>query len=248
MLYLTQIIMNINTLIDSLGLSRFIIETYLISITLIFTLVFLFIININKIFTISNLLRFSIFCALVFLGYIGNTLYCARNTDNYNDLITTLLPSIGIVFASFIASASVIKSIKSNEDIKKIEHDTEYKSRLLYMTHVLSDLQAVYKTYSLLTNTFLLNENNTRGLQKAIKESVVDFEKINQDKYFIFLVDSGYQEFQLISKNIYLLNDRIHSNITLTNPDNFFIQEAPIYLKEIQTNIAKLIELLTKEK
>lgn len=229
----------INNIIDNLGLTGFTNEIYMGALILAFSILVLILMNFKKVFSISTFIYLLWLVAIAFLAYIGNIIYCEKN-NQYN--ILTLLMPAGIILASFIASASVIRSINATEKLKKMDMLTEHHAQLLYMIHTLSEIRDSYSNIVASNNfaahkyMFFVND------QKRINVIFENYSTLLKDKYFIFLIDEGYNEFKELQTIIFDLNE----NATALIGSNFSTKYT-LFQKTLMDNLDSLLTVVNKQ-
>ena len=86
----------------------------------------------------------------------------------------------------------------------------------------------------------------------AIHNSILayysEFNKIKEDRYFIFLINNGYEDFHELNKNIFTLKKLISTDDVKNNRVNFANSSFLDYKKNILKNIDNLIKICEEQK
>ena len=146
------------------------------------------------------------------------------------------LPAIGILLASLIASASVMKSIHSNKELKILEVANEHKRQLLFMFHILLKIEMYLKVIRHSTKNNLTNENN-----KIISNFEIIFkllEKISDYKFFTFLANKQYFEFFNLESTI----QNLENDLLKENDED---KESKVF--QVELNIVSVRDMITKQ-
>lgn len=159
-----------------------------------------------------------------------------------------LLSSFFILLSASIASASIMKSIKSNEKLKKIEISNEHKAQLLFMIHVLSDIKETINGLNILTDADVIMSKTFQLTKKNIPYATKMWKRLSEDKYFIFIVDNGYEEYQILDNKIIMLEVLVnHTDVKNRDSVLGFANSLPSLKREILVNIEALLNELTKQ-
>lgn len=180
---------------------------------------------------------------LLILGYIFiiSILFLISNKDSTSTAIS--LSPVGIILASFIASASVLKSIKSNENLKEKEMIKAEKSQLLFMKYICEQIKSkTTMQWGIPNNSLMLQFTKVKV---EISEVTAQWEKLAEEKYFIFLSENGYEYFSEISMNLNAMNYHINNfNATEEQIDNLFDDFLKKHNIKINSNLNKLLDVL----
>lgn len=155
------------------------------------------------------------------------------------------LPPIGILLASLIASASVMKSIQSNKELKIREIADEHKRQLLFMFHILLKIEMYLKVIRHSTKN---TTNKDELLTDNFKKIFTLLEKISDYKFFTFLANKQYFEFFNLESSIQNLeNSLLKEMIDTDNKDSkvFQVEMQVVSVRDMMTK--QLNEILEKE-
>lgn len=102
------------------------------------------------------------------------------------------LPPVGILLASLIASASVMKSIQATKELKIEEIANEHKRQLLFMFHILLKIEMNLKV---IRHSIKDSKNQDECFSNNFKLIFKLLEKISDYKFFTFVANKQYFEF-----------------------------------------------------
>jgi hypothetical protein len=154
-------------------------------------------------------------------------------TDEYDKY----LPPIGILLASLIASASVMKSIQANKELKMQEITAEHKRQLTFMFHILLKIEMHIK---------VIRHSIKDGSKKDdvtidnFKKIFTLLEKITDYKFFTFLANKQYFEFFNLESSLQNLNSDLLKDIT--DNDNL---NSKVFQVEMQ--VVSVRDMITKQ-
>lgn len=229
----------IDKMMSSLGLTSFYDEVYMGMIVIGFSLLLLILLNFRKVFSMTTVIYLLWFVAIAFLAYAGNIIFCDKN--NQYDISTLFLP-IGIILASFIASVSVIRAVKSNETLKKMDILAERHAQLLYMLHTIYEIRDSYNNI-VASNNFAIHKHMFfENDQKRIRVIFQNYATLLQDKYFYFFASSGYNEFKELQNSIF----ELHENADAAIGSNFSTKYT-LFQTTLMSNLDALLEILEKQ-
>lgn len=143
------------------------------------------------------------------------------------------LPPLGILLASLIASASVMKSIYATKELKKQDILSENKKLLLFMFHILLKIELQLKSIR-------HSKNNKEQVLNSFKNIYILIEKIQDYKFFSFVANTQYFEFFNLESLIKNLESTLFKDTI--NDKNI---ESKVFQVEMQ--IISIRDMITKQ-
>lgn len=136
--------------------------------------------------------------AILLLRHLDNS---SADTGIFKTTNITILSAFFMLLAASIASASVMKSIAANKELKDRDIANEHKYQLDFMLHICQQ--------SLLSLIYLHNNKSNIGqlvyIINKINSITISWEKLFVDKYFLFINDDTSDVFYGIHVNIGVL-------------------------------------------
>lgn len=154
-------------------------------------------------------------------------------TDEYDKY----LPPIGILLASLIASASVMKSIQANKELKMQEITAENKRQLAFMFHILLKIEMHIKV---IRHSLEDESKKDDVTTDNFKKIFILLEKITDYKFFTFLANKQYFEFFNLESSLYNLNNDLLKETT--DNDNL---NSKVFQVEMQ--VVSIRDMITKQ-
>lgn len=187
-------------------------------------------------FILNTLVIFGIIFIIVIMFLIS------EYNEHHISIAASLAP-VGIILASFIASASVMKSIESNKTLKKEEITRIEKSQLLFMKYICEQIKSK-STMKWGTSNKSLMLQFTK-VKVEINEVTVLWEKLVEEKYFVFISEKGYKYFNEVSMLLNGMNYHINNfDGTEEQIDNLFDNFLKEYNIKITNNMNNLLDVL----
>jgi hypothetical protein len=161
--------------------------------------------------------------------------------------IATSLSPVGIILASFIASASVMKSIEANKILKEEEIMKVEKSQLLFMKYICKQIKS--KTTMQWGTSNKSSMLQFTKVKVEINEVTVLWEKLVEERYFVFISEKGYKYFNEISVLLNGMNYHINNfGATEEEIDTLIFDLLKEYNMKINSNVNSLLDVLQKYK
>jgi hypothetical protein len=162
-------------------------------------------------------------------------------TDEYDKY----LPPIGILLASLIASASVMKSIKANKELKIQEITAEHKRQLTFMFHILLKIEMHIKVIRHSLEDETKKEDVTTDNFKKIFTLL---EKITDYKFFTFLANKQYFEFFNLESSLQNLNTYLLTEATDNDNSNSKVFQVEMQVVSVRDMIVKQLNEIEEKR
>ena len=193
----------------------------------------------------KNYLKILLISGFIFIIFIFILLIKYHNTDTIS--MVTFLSPVGIILASFIASASVMKSIEANKILKEEEIMKVEKSQLLFMKYICEQIKS--KTTMQWGTSNKSSMLQFTKVKVEINEVTVLWEKLVEERYFVFISEKGYKYFNEISVLLNGMNYHIN-NFSATEEaiDTLIFNLLKKHNIKINTNLDSLLTILQQYK
>lgn len=203
-----------------------IILTSSILLGILLSIVILFMENKKSLFSIDGILYVLwIAATVIFISILIIIMF----TGEYEKF----LPPLGILLASLIASASVMKSIYATKELKKQDILSENKKLLMFMFHILLKIELELKSIR-------HSKNDKKQVLNNFERIYTLIEKIQDYKFFSFVANEQYFEFFNLESLIKNLESALLKDIT----DDKNI-ESKVF--QVEMEIVSIRDMITKQ-
>lgn len=177
----------------------------------------------HNIYNNGNTLLYFLWC----IGFLYMVLILILWLCNISisEQLTKLLPAVGIILASFIASASVMKSIEAAKDLKETETRKLEKREFMFFAHTCIQLRIRHNKFTEFVNSREISVENFHNLKNACNTNLSLWEKIFIDKYFKFLDSDSHEYFFHISNALYSLDSLFKKEMAINETPESYIED-----------------------
>jgi len=150
-----------------------------------------------------------------------------------------LISGLFILLASGIASVSLMKSISSNEKLKRVEIHNRQKGELLFLIHTLNQIE---EAISILYDSYKRDDDyefvEFTGI-KLLLQTIDTWNSIQVDKYFVFL-SNNFDEIKGIDRNFKNFKLSVTNN-TENKTEIMFAKDLVNIYNDLSIDLKKLI-------